>query len=57
MDEGDLEDLCRDYATRSKQVYQGLTGDRPWWWDRLEENVCVWRDWGTGEIPESYRCL
>ena len=27
MDEDDLEDLRRDYETRPKQVYQGLTPD------------------------------
>jgi len=27
MDEDDLEDLRRDYETRAKQVYQGLTPD------------------------------
>jgi len=57
MDEDDLKDLCRDYETIPKQVYQGLTGDRWWWWDCLEENGRVWRDWGIGEIPEYCRCL
>jgi len=31
MYEEDLEDLGRDYHTRMKQTYQGLTGDG-WWW-------------------------
>jgi len=36
----DMEDLWRDYYTRLKQVYQGLTGDVWWWWRRWQRNSC-----------------